>query len=218
MTIARLQRYALFLTGFDYSIEYKSTIQHGNADGLSRLPLECGENKETVDPTEIFQVSQMEMLPVSSDMIRREIQKDPTLSLVLEYAKRGWPIDCKKEVEPFYRRKEEITIQDGCLMWGSRVIIPSKLQNQVLDELHEGHLGIVKMKALARSYMWWPTIDKSIEELAKRCEGCQRVQNNPKIAPLHPWGWPARPWQQIHIDFAGTFSWKNVPNCHRCLL
>ena len=205
MTIARLQRYALFLAGFDYSIEYKSTTQHGNADGLSRLPLECGENKETVDPAEIFQVSQMEMLPVSSDMIRREIQKDPTLSLVLEYAKRGWPTDCKKEVEPFYRRKEEITIQDGCLMWGSRVIIPSKLQNQVLDELHEGHLGIVKMKALARSYMWWPTIDKSIEQLAKRCEGCQRVQNNPKIAPLHPWEWPARPWQRIHIDFAGPF-------------
>ena len=37
--VARLQRYALFLAGFKYSIEYTNTTQHGNADGLSRLPL-----------------------------------------------------------------------------------------------------------------------------------------------------------------------------------
>jgi hypothetical protein len=72
-------------------------------------------------------------------------------------------------------------------MWGSRVIIPSKLQKRVLDELHEGHLGIVKMKALARIYMWWPSIDQSIEAMAKTCSGCQLIQNNPKNAPLHPW-------------------------------
>jgi hypothetical protein len=60
----------------------------------------------------------------------------------------------------------------------------------VLDELHEeGHLGIVKMKALGRSYMWWPSIDQSIEAMAKTCSGCQLIQNNPKNAPLHPWEW-----------------------------
>ena len=54
MTFARLQCYALFLAGFDYSIEYKNTIQHGNKDGLSRLPLEEASNKETLDPGDIF--------------------------------------------------------------------------------------------------------------------------------------------------------------------
>ena len=205
MTVARLQRYALFLAGFEYSIEYKSTSQHGNADGLSRLPLKERENTELIDPAEVFQVSQVEMLPVSAEMIRRETPRDPTLSQVLEHVRLGWKPVNTKALEPFYRRKEEITVQDGCLMWGSRVIIPPKLQKRVLDELHEGHLGIVKMKALARSYMWWPSIDQSIEDLAKTCSGCQLVQNNPKNAPLHPWEWPARPWQRVHIDFAGPF-------------
>ncbi|KAL9966705.1 hypothetical protein ACROYT_G024821 [Oculina patagonica] len=90
-------------------------------------------------------------------------------------------------------------------MWGSRVIIPPKYQAQLLAELHEGHLGIVKMKASARSYMWWPGMDKAIEEVAKGCTGCQLTQNNPKTAPLHSWKWSARPWQRIHVDFAGSF-------------
>ena len=61
------------------------------------------------------------------------------------------------------------------------------------------------MKALARSYMWWPRMDKAIEEVAKGCNGCQLTQNNPKTALLHSWELPARPWQRIHIDFAGPF-------------
>ena len=62
ITVARLQRYALFLAGFEYSIEYKNTTQHGNADGFSRLPLKKACDKEVVDPVEIFQVSQIEVL------------------------------------------------------------------------------------------------------------------------------------------------------------
>ena len=48
MTVAWLQRYALYLAGFEYSIEYKSTSQHRNADGLSWLPLKERENTEMI--------------------------------------------------------------------------------------------------------------------------------------------------------------------------
>ena len=158
-----------------------------------------------VDPVEIFQVSQIEVLPVNADMIRQATQRDPVLSRVMENTKQGWPTVSEKELEPFQRRKDELTIQDGCLMWGSRVIIPPKHQAQLLAELHEGHLGIVKMKALARSCTWWPGMDKAIEEVAKECTGCQLTQNNPKTAPFHSWEWPVRPWQRINIDFACPF-------------
>ncbi|PFX30124.1 Uncharacterized protein K02A2.6 [Stylophora pistillata] len=48
VTVARLQHYALFLAGYDYSIQYKNTKVHSNADGLSRLPLvtEAKEKEE----------------------------------------------------------------------------------------------------------------------------------------------------------------------------
>jgi len=57
---------------------------------------------------------------------------------------------------------------------GIRVI--AKLQASVLKLLHEGHVGMVKMKMLARSYIWWPCIDKEIEDIVKSCRSCQEVQ------------------------------------------
>ena len=61
------------------------------------------------------------------------------------------------------------------------------------------------MKALARSYVWWSGIDRDLEEVAKSCSACAAVKQSPVKAPLHPWAWPSRPWQRVHIDFAGPF-------------
>lgn len=59
------------------------------------------------------------------------------------------------------------------------------------------------MKEIARSYFWWPGLDAAIEEKAASCADCQKLRNQPQLAPLHPWNWPEEPWQRIHIDFAG---------------
>ena len=93
-------------------------------------------------------------------------------------------------------------------MWGNRVVIPKPGREAVLDELHEGHPGISKMKALARMYVWWPGIDADIERSVRLCMSCQEVQPSPPAAPLHPWKWPTRPWARLHLDFAGPVCGK----------
>ena len=65
------------------------------------------------------------------------------------------------------------------------------------------------MKMLARSYIWWPNVDSEIEKMVKSCIPCQETKNAPAVAPLHPWLWPMRPWQRIHIDFAGPMNGHN---------
>ena len=75
----------------------------------------------------------------------------------------------------------------------------------MLDELHQGHVGIVKMKNVARSYVWWPYIDQNIENRARNCDECLQTRCRPFAVVLHPWQLAERPWQRIHIDFAGPF-------------
>ena len=90
-------------------------------------------------------------------------------------------------------------------MWGVRVIIPVKLRANVLNMLHTSHPGIVKMKSLARGYVWWPGIDSDIEHLVKSCTGCQMQQKAPSSVYVHPWEWPSTNWERVHVDFVGPF-------------
>ena len=78
-----------------------------------------------------------------------------------------------EEIAPFHRKKEGFTLSDGCLLWGKRVIVPQKLQPQLLAELHFGHVGICCMKSLAWSFVWWPGLDDAIEKLTKDCDPCK---------------------------------------------
>ncbi|XP_026557986.1 uncharacterized protein LOC113437293 [Pseudonaja textilis] len=91
--------------------------------------------------------------------------------------------------------------QKGCILWGDRMVIPETLQKRVLTMLHEGHPGIVKMKALARSYAWWPGMDKQIETWVASCRKCQEARPNPPSALLLEWETPRGPWSRVHIDF-----------------
>ncbi len=199
-----MQRYALELAAHDYTIEYKNTRQHTNADGLSRVPLPTDTNRG-YDATDVFYCNHLDTLPVTAKSVAQETRNDPVLARVFDATSRGWGKQPPEGLGPYFTRRHELSIHQGCVMWGIRVVIPKKLQPQILSELHSGHQGVVRMKSLARSYTWWPGIDLDIEHLSRKCSGCQMIQNMPPAVPLHPWDWPERPWQRIHIDFAGPF-------------
>lgn len=88
-------------------------------------------------------------------------------------------------------------------MWGYRVIIPEKLYTNVL---HSSHLGIVKCKAIARSYLWYPGIDGQLEQLINSCKACLSVRPDPPKALLIPWESSGKSWSRIHVDFAGPMD------------
>lgn len=97
------------------------------------------------------------------------------------------------ELSPFISKCSELSVQHGCLMRGMRVVVPLKLQKRVLEELHTGHPGIVRIKAIARSYVWWQGFDADIELQVQMCQVCQQ--------PLHPCEWPSKPCEHIHVDW-----------------
>ena len=129
LAASRLQIWAILLSAYDYKIEFWSTKQHMNADALSRLPL--NEYPSTKDDADcIFGMFQIEALaPLTSNKIAAATRKDGLLSKVMQYTRNGWPDKASKELMRFHRR-DEITIEGNCLMWGIRVIIPNKCQHQ----------------------------------------------------------------------------------------
>ena len=83
-------------------------------------------------------------------------------------------------MQPFNNRRDKLSMQDGCMLWKSRVVVLKVGHEKVLDELREGHPGVLRMKGLARRVVWWPGIDKHIEERVKSCYSCQQGQKSPR--------------------------------------
>ena len=208
LAAARLQRWALLLSAYRYNIEFKPTLAHANADGLSRLPLKHQVATGNPPDPAVFNVQQLNVLPVTARQLAAATCTDPVLGRVLRYTRAGWPPEVGEELKPFSNRRKELSVEEGCILWGIRVVVPSKLRKQVLSELHQGHTGVVRMKSLARSHIWWPGLDQEVEEMVKACTACQEVKNSPTVAPLHPWIWPDTPWARIHVDFAGPYRGK----------
>ena len=156
MASGRIQRWALALGAYKYTIHYKPGKSNANADVMSRLPPPLSSCvKEPPKPAEVIHLMEyLEASPVSSTQIRMWTDHDPVLAKVRDWVLSGWPAPgshetVAEELRPFLRRRDEISVEDRCLLWGNRVIVLKKGQSQVMKMLHEAHPGMVRMKGLA---------------------------------------------------------------------
>ena len=170
---ARIQRWSLTLGAYDYSIQFKPGKDHNNADMLSRLPLSETPEDVPLPGETVLLLDMLNSLPVTADQIKHWTNNDPVLSRVRNLLLKGWQYTADENLKPFQKRRDELSVQAGCVLWGSRIIIPPPGRRKVVEELHEGHPGATKMKMLARSFVWWPQIDKDLEDTVKTCDACQ---------------------------------------------
>ncbi|KAL1419405.1 hypothetical protein MTO96_005140 [Rhipicephalus appendiculatus] len=142
--------------------------------------------------------------PLTADEVATATQDDPTLSKLYKALQEGNVQKLREDnFNAFRKRATELSCHRGCITLGSRVVIPGPLRQQATALIHAGHRGVVAMKKCARSYMWWPGIDKDIETLAAECTACQSNQRAPPRAPVPDWDRPSKPWHTVHLDFAG---------------
>ena len=113
----------------------------------------------------------------------------------------GWYGDTAPDYSKF---RYEMTVQDSLLYRGVRLVIPKCLQQEVLEHLHDGHIGTDAMKSIARQCVWWPMIDHDINHWAKSCEGCCKGKNHPK-SMWTPWPEEREKWSRVHVDLCSPF-------------
>ena len=202
LAAAKLQRWSIYLSAYSFKIGFRGTKEHANADALSRLPLQFVYSGSP-DVATRFNIVQMSGLPLTHNTLRSASRRDPVVSKAIHYTLHGWPKSVSDDLKVFWRRRHELTSEAGCLLWRCRVVIPMVCRRKVMEELHRGHPGVVRMKALARSYIWWPGMDHDIERWAKSCSPCTQGNSDPTPVALHPWVWPCKPWRRLHLDFAG---------------
>lgn len=211
LTIAsRLQRWAYYLSGFTYDISYVRSEANSNCDALSRLPI---EDETTVFKTEVNAVRYIEegITNLTYETVKKQTENCGTLKKVMKWIREGWPSSSTAMTEEelkFHAKREELYVEKECVMKGNRIVIPESMRKQIMKELHRSHLGIVKMKSMARSYVWWPGVDGDVENTARACEVCAILGKKPAKTVLTPWPWPDQAWSRVHTDFLGPLFGK----------
>lgn len=113
-----LQRWAILLSAYDYGIQYKSITDHGNADGLSRLPLPLTSPTTDTQGAATFNIGQVQALPVTFQHIQKATRRDKILGKVYRYVIEGWPSHVPDKLKQYKSRETELSTENGCLMWG----------------------------------------------------------------------------------------------------
>ena len=141
--------------------------------------------------------------------LRRKTELDEGLQQLKHIIKIGWP-ETKEEVPSEIRRyfdfKEELSIQDGILFKGNRVIVPVALRPHMITQVHSSHLGIESCLNKARDVLFWPGMTAEIKDCVSKCETCNTYQTNQQKEPLIPHDPPKRPWSHVATDL---FSFDN---------
>ena len=197
----RIQR--LIVRSFPYKpfdVQYRKGMEIPLADTLSRVtptPVEVDGIQLPIVAVNLITSN----LPVSSteiELIHEETSKDPTLTLLRHYIHMGWPVDHRmlpQELHMFLELQrrpvngEWTNYQRG----QARLLIPSTLRRKVLEQIHDGHLGIEKCMLKARDSVFWPGISNDIHETVEKCEICQassraaKPVGNVSDVPPHAW-------------------------------
>lgn len=193
--------------------QFKDSKANANADYCSRAPLPTTVNQVCLqslvegegagtDEFDQFIIHQIKQLPVRAEAIARATNKDEHLGNIRKLLESGQDL-LRHGFKP---PEANYTLAANCLLFEHRVVIPPSLRSAILQDLHAAHIGIVKMKGLARSFVFWPGIDAAIEHVAKSCAECAKHAHAPVQFREHHWEYPTAPWQRIHIDYAGPVA------------
>ena len=195
----RLQTMLLRLQPYDLEVQYKCGTDIPIGDTLSRANLPNAE-----PDTEPIMVNMTQFISVTPSRYQDFQQRTANeLNELHSMILKGWP-DTRSEtphsIREYWTHRDELSVSDGIVYKGMRIVVPPSLRATMLEQIHESHLGIIKCKERAREVMFWPGMSQQIEHLVQDCALCQQYQNKQHCETMKSTPHPDLPWTQVASD------------------
>ena len=197
----RLQGILMRMLHYDIDIKWIPGKDMHLADMLSRSYL-----PDTTGSTAPTEVNVIDTLSMGEDKITRlqsHTRDDQTLQIVKSVIQQGWPDDKSSVPEaalPYFNIRDELSIQDGLVFRGERIIIPQTLRKEMKETLHTSHVGIEGTLRRARESIYWPGMNADVKQYISMCETCRSYDRRNQKETLMPHELPDRPWEKVGTD------------------
>ncbi|RLU18028.1 hypothetical protein DMN91_010270 [Ooceraea biroi] len=201
----RLQRLRMRLMHYDFEVFHSPGKNIVAADYLSRVPLQ--EDLPTSDLAEEVEAHVCTVVQHCglSDFTMAKLvvsqQNDEECKILQKLILNGWNNKQKLEADmkPYFSYYDKLSVNEGVIMFGPRVLMPKEQRKEALEALHLGHQGIIKCRNRANSSLWWPGISRDIKQKIKQCRVCAEHRPN-RPEPLLPSKFPDYPWEVVAMD------------------
>lgn len=192
------------LMRFSFTVSHIACKDIATADVLSRAPVSNGVEGLQEEEINLYINSVMASLPATEKRLR-EIQTqqdhDSILQQLKNFCAEGWPdkFFIERVFQPYLQLSGGLTVHNGLLLYGSRIVSPALLKAGTLSKLHEGYLGIIKCRKRAKQSVWWPGLNRKLTKMIENCLTCACERTNFREALL-PTKFPSRPWSIVGAD------------------
>lgn len=206
----------LTLQNYNQRIEYKPGVEMFISDTLSRAMAKCsglGTAYTRQDICSLQQeqddaqhINQEEYLNVSDqrlEQIRRHTDRDKCLQSLESTVLAGWPDN--KEFTPhcireYWTFRDEVSVQNGILFRGQKVIIPKSIRQEMLTRIHSSHIGGDACYRQAKETLYWPNMQAEIKDYVSACSTCNEYAHKRQKETMLSHELPTRPWQIVNMD------------------
>ena len=225
---ACLERWSLRLQPYDVTICYQPWTENP-ADYLSRHPRRdvAPNTRQEKVAEEFINFLAETSTPKTIDLtdLKSATKNDATLQAVMKAVQIGKWYESSKDEKintldfmSFEKVKDELCTLPDLILTGHRIVIPETLGEKVIDIAHEGHVKMVKTKALIREKVWFPKIHRLVEEKVKSCLACQVTMPLNVKEPLQMSNLPKAPWTELCMDFglAPTGPYRRLLKISTC--
>ena len=167
MAPRRLQRMLLRLQGYDIDVVYRRGKNMELSDMLSRAYL---QESGTLVEIEVESINVMHSLPFDSarlEDIRAIMEIDESMQELKKVILKGWPdkkSDVSGQVRQYFGVRDELTVQDGPIFRGERMLVPKELRKHMIQQIHSTHIGVEGCPRRARESVYWPGMTRDIKD------------------------------------------------------